>query len=301
MAFERWGALSVKDHTDPSILVPNVLLYDRLILPFPSTDEEEKRWAKKGWHPELLRKRLKTLGPLAIKKPWDEKRMQVFKKRVAEIKAFREDASDAVKEVQQALAYQLTRRILAQEPVKNLPKDVTRADVVAAYESEQDLHADFKLEYKKDDVALLGLLFAQKLAMPENLEGDVALARAVKLSKDPRFRENRQALYDWQWKVLNQHKTPEEAVEAMSKLVEKYNERIEKAMGKVYLKYAFTVCAVVLGLAGAALGSPLASASAILTLVRFATLDGKPVIEAGEAAPAAMFHDVENRVGVKFK
>jgi hypothetical protein len=31
MAFERWGALSVNDHNDSSVLVPNVLLYVRRV------------------------------------------------------------------------------------------------------------------------------------------------------------------------------------------------------------------------------------------------------------------------------
>ena len=248
MAFERWGALSVKDHSDPSVLVPNVLLYDRLILPVPSDAKEKTRWANTGWHPELLLERLKTLGSLAIKRPWDEQRIRRFKERMAEIREIGDDASDAVKEVQEALGYQLTRRVLAQEPVKDLPPGVTRADVVAAYQSELDFQADFKLEHRKDDVARLGLLFAQKLAVPDDLDGEEALVRAVKLSNNTDFRENRQALYDWQWKVLKQEKTPEEAIEQMNQLVERYNERVKEAMGKVYLKYAFTVCAAVWGL-----------------------------------------------------
>ena len=137
--------------------------------------------------------------------------------------------------------------------------------------------------------------------MPDDLDGEEALVRAVKLSNNTDFRENRQALYDWQWKVLKQEKTPEEAIEQMNQLVERYNERVKEAMGKVYLKYAFTVCAAVLGLAGAALGDPLASSSAVLALVQFGTLESKPAIEAGQAAPAAMFHDVKTHVGVEFE
>jgi hypothetical protein len=33
MSIERWGSLSVADHTDTAALAVNVLLYDRLVLP----------------------------------------------------------------------------------------------------------------------------------------------------------------------------------------------------------------------------------------------------------------------------
>ena len=42
-----------------------------------------------------------------------------------------------------------------------------------------------------------------------------------------------------------------------------------------------------------------AAAAAALSLVQFAMFDSKPVIEAESARPAAMFHDVEARVGLK--
>jgi hypothetical protein len=33
MTRERWGTFSVIDHKDPAELIPEVLLYDRLVIP----------------------------------------------------------------------------------------------------------------------------------------------------------------------------------------------------------------------------------------------------------------------------
>ena len=48
-------------------------------------------------------------------------------------------------------------------------------------------------------------------------------------------------------------------------------------------------------------GAGLAAASAALTLIQFAMLDGKPAVEAGSSQPAAMFHDLDTRLGIRFR
>jgi hypothetical protein len=89
MAVERWGALSVKDHIDPNELTANVLLYDRLVLPVVaehSERDERDDWAKAGWEPDLQDSRLEQLDELAVQKPWDEHRRELFKAKSKELK-----------------------------------------------------------------------------------------------------------------------------------------------------------------------------------------------------------------------
>jgi hypothetical protein len=76
-------------------------------------------------------------------------------------------------------------------------------------------------------------------------------------------------------------------------MVEAYNRRVVEATRRVYYKFAFTIAGVALGLAAAPLSIPFATATVLLSIVQFTTLDHKPVVEAGENAPAAMFHDVK--------
>jgi hypothetical protein len=78
---ELWGTFAVMDHLRPRAFVAEVLLYDRLIVPRPPTEEEEPPapgepdertlWKRRGWQPEKLDVLLKEeLSDLAIPVPW---------------------------------------------------------------------------------------------------------------------------------------------------------------------------------------------------------------------------------------
>lgn len=136
-----------------------------------------------------------------------------------------------------------------------------------------------------------------KIAVPlEEANPDEALRRAIELARGPDFKQKRRKFYDWQ-EDIRTGMLPEKASEEMDEMIHEYNRCVEKAVRKIYYKFAFTVAGIAVGLAGTALGNPLATAAAFLSVVEFATLDRKPVIEVGESAPAAMFHDVKKILG----
>lgn len=82
MKVELWGTFSVRDHLRERPFVAEVLLYDRLMIPRPTTLKEEEpgpgeedevtRWRRQGWQPERLRELLDILGEgdLAVELPW---------------------------------------------------------------------------------------------------------------------------------------------------------------------------------------------------------------------------------------
>ena len=82
MKTELWGTFSVRDHMRRRAFVADVLLYDRLMIPRPTTPEEEEpdpgemdqltRWRQRRWQPERLRRLLDILGEedLAVELPW---------------------------------------------------------------------------------------------------------------------------------------------------------------------------------------------------------------------------------------
>lgn len=79
-------------------------------------------------------------------------------------------------------------------------------------------------------------------------------------------------------------------------MTRKFNARVEAAVKTVRWKLAFTVCGIGVGIAT---GGPVgAAAMAALSLVQFAKLDRKPVIDTGNTEPAAMFHDIDTRLGL---
>jgi hypothetical protein len=72
MTTERWGQFSVIDHKNTLALIPEVLLYDRFVIPVPDPNQEGEfeKWKGEGYDPELLSKRIDELGDIALPYPW---------------------------------------------------------------------------------------------------------------------------------------------------------------------------------------------------------------------------------------
>lgn len=81
MSIERWGCFSVKDHKRPRAFIADVVLYDRLVVPYPSDEPERKEWKKNKWAPERLLRMLDALGDLAIPVAWNDYTRDIFNER----------------------------------------------------------------------------------------------------------------------------------------------------------------------------------------------------------------------------
>lgn len=291
MLRERWGTFSVIDHKNAAGLVPEILLYDRLVLPVPPDDAEKARWKDKKWDPDGLDRRLKQLDDLAVRASWDLDRQKEFQSWMAKLKAAQWDAGEMAKERNEALPYQMTRMILAQNQANVIPAG-SAAVLVAAYQSEADFRTHFTMERSEADTDRdqLAFLLSHRFAVPADTDPEKALAQAIELARKSDFRKKRRELYEWQEAVIRERIPPQAAVKEMDRMVEGYNKAVEEAVHKVYYRFAFTIAGIALSLVAAPLGAPLATAGALLTMVRFATFDRKPVIDAGENQPAAMFH-----------
>jgi hypothetical protein len=290
--FERWGSLSVDDHTDTAALIAHVLLFDRLIVPVMTeqVDRNERAyWVKKGWDPDLQLERLDVLEDLAIRRPWDAQRRASFQTRIQELTAEQHDAE---------AGKHLTRMILAQETPVEKPPDVDGVTVVPAYSSRRALERDFPVEQAADHLTAQAYLLSRRLAVPKASTPTV-LAKAVKLSRDPEFRTKRADLFDWQAQAVATGWSPEEAVARVSDMSERYNAMVQDSVGAVRWKFAFTLFGI--GLAFATGGPIGATAAAGLSLVQFAKFDRKPDIQAGSTQPAAAFHDVRQQLGIELR
>ena len=107
MSLERWATFSVNDHTAKKAFVSEVLLYDKLVIPYPPENDkaEWKRWARKGWNPAWLENCFEELGPLKEAIPWDEYRRQQFADRWKAARQVGQDAYYTTKMLlQQAMA-----------------------------------------------------------------------------------------------------------------------------------------------------------------------------------------------------
>jgi hypothetical protein len=291
MVRERWGSLSVDDHVNAAALATNVLLFDRLVIPVMTEQHDRNErayWQKQGWDPDLQLMRLDELQDLAVPRPWSAQRRAVFRTRLAELQAEQRDAA-AID------AKHITRMILAQEAEIPKPLGVEDAVVVAAYNSAAALQRDFPIREARDHLSAQAYLLCRRLAVPDWPE-DVALREAIRLSRDADFAAKRADLFDWQELAVARGWSPQETVERVSEMAERYNQRVKDAAGTVRWKFAFTLCGIGIGFAT---GGPVgAGAAAVLSLVQFVKLDRRPVIDAGSSQPAAMFHDIRTTFGV---
>ncbi len=251
--------------------------------------DERAYWVSKGWNPELQAERLDQLGTLAVPRTWNKARRSVYRTRVEELRAEQSDAARIDHK-------HVTRVILAQEKVINKPPGVEGVAVVAAYNSLAALAEDFPIADAKNHLAAQAYLLSRRLAVPD-LPLDVLIRESVKLSGDEEFRRRRSELFEWQELAVARRWSPEETVQRISSMADRYNTKVEEAVGTVRWRFAFTLFGIALGFAT---GGPLgAGAAATLSLVQFVKLDRKPAIEAGSSQPAAMFHDVETRLGMR--
>jgi hypothetical protein len=282
MARERWGTFSVKDHQRPQAFVADVLLYDRLVIPFPPSETERLRWVGEKWTPDELEIRLEILKDRACPVPWNQYARGMFESQYEMAKVAKSDATDG---------FHYTRQLLTEDLLPDKPEGVSKVWPVAAYSSLGDYEGE-RSKLPAERRGRLGLVLKQKFLVPnEPGKSDLELLKqAVALARRDDIQEKRQALNKWQEDVIEQKMEDDEAIGEMDELLRKYEQVVRKANNNVYWKFAFTV--VPIALAATAGLTPVAAIGGLAALYRFAKYDMKPVINAAEAQAAAMIHDV---------
>jgi hypothetical protein len=266
MSRERWGTFAVNDHLRKNPFAADVLMYDRLIIPRPEGPAEKARWAGAEWEPDELDRLLEVLRVDAKEEskrrattvPWNEYTRDLFKRR-----------AETAQIVDQEANYGLTRRLLATELQPAAPAGVIPISVVTAYPSDVEAQNDWVPNEFQNRAETLTMALAHQFLVPEP-EGRTdteVLKEAVKLTDEADFRKKRQQLYDCQEDVIRRGIADDQALEEMAEYVQEYNRATEKAVNKVYVKFAFTLVPVAI----TALAGPLApavGAGAIANLTR---------------------------------
>jgi hypothetical protein len=201
MSREVWGTCAVKDHLAQDAFIREVLLFDRLVVPYPSDEQERNRWQAPNpadpaetWDPDRLDELLKLLGTqdcerkdgrsLTWTSPWNEHRWQASRRQMAD----RVTTNDA---------FGMTRAILAEGG--DLPNVV---EAVAAYPSERRWREENRPVPDRraaQDAGAALLTLARPLLLPEIQPGKerAALDEAVLLAREKEFQRARTAYHDW--------------------------------------------------------------------------------------------------------
>jgi hypothetical protein len=308
MSFERWGAFSVIDHKNARSLAVDVLLYDRLVLPFPP-EWDRARWIKNDWDPDGLANRLTDLGDIAIKAAWDQDRQ----------KAWREMFEQASVEARNdEMAYMFSALLLADPQFRPKLDGIEPLNVVAAYQSETDvevMHPGMQGDMRRSK---FDFLIAQQIEVPDDEDPEDSLKRSIEIANSEKFRQARHNLHEWQDLVTNRGASPEAAVKELGKLIAEYNAQIVKKAEKRRVEAAFLfgslaagALALISGMApalfsalgvGALAGSNVVqvgsfAAGGILQISQFSLQRVNSVEGEDRTLPAAMFHQIEKDLG----
>lgn len=298
MSRERWGTFSVADHLKPRSFVAEVLLYDRLVLPYPPGAEERARWFEKEWRPDLLDAKLDVLPEeMVVRVPWNEYVQERYKSRIDAAKDVSFDGRHIVVEQGRGDAFHMTRMVLAQDCRPQLPKGVTKVWALAAFPSLLAYQEDQASASKSDRQEMLAMVLRHKFLVPDGKgkSDDELLAQAVKLARRDDFRERRAKFHRWQEDIIDQEIAPADAIAEMEELLKQFETIARKARIDTYWKFAFMAIPVAIGLLTADAGLPMnvAGATGLVSVASFACFDRKPRIDAGDCDAAAMIHDVQ--------
>ena len=236
---------------------------------------------------------------LAIIVPWDEQKREVFNTRFRSAQSANFDATHLLDAQKHNVdPFQVTRVILKEDFLPILPKGVSKVWAVAAYPSASEYEKDYTPDIRQERQETLGMALAHKFLAPKptgKSEREL-LVQSVKLAKRDDFKEKRSQLYKWQENIIQEDIPADKAVVEMERYLKQYNAIVRRAVRKVYWKFAFTVVPVGLSIVGASLINPWILTGGLVTLARFAKLDRRPDIQAGDCDAAAMFHDAHKRL-----
>jgi hypothetical protein len=298
---EIWGTYSVKDHTQRRPFVADVMLYDRLVVPFPPDDEEKERWRVNGWQPSRLNSCLDILDDLAIPLPWDAERKKAFR-----------DQSSLAKDLNPFYLSSLQLSLEAKGfPRDRIPLGVDSIRPVAAYRSfstfEQQVSVSAARPGKADREGELAAVFAREFHVPDDprLSDLKLLEQAAGLARDPEFRAKRSAFHQWLEDAIRRGLENREAVAEMHNRIRECDDVIKRMRVRSRAKFAFLATKLCLAggsvLAVAGAFPPLAPilGNAAVMLVEYSMLQGKPELQLPRDTPAAMFYTARKHFGWK--
>lgn len=299
----RWGAFSVIDHQRLASLIPEILLYDRLVFPTP-TDADRARWECNGWDPILLDQRIKELGDLVHPTPWTQELREQWSVRWERLKQLGRDTQD--------LALNLTPHVLAISAWQDrFPPPI----MIAAYQDAAIASADLALIEdldvgKRDQEKLhraVGALFERRMEMPIVEDPQRSYEKVIGLAHNKDYQHARRSLFEWEDQRVTNEWPTEAAIQELEKLVDAHDDLIKSTFQKTWKRRVFHVLQFVTpALITVASTEPLVglAAGGLLKLVeaRFPSITaspGDPLDSPGAAlhmAISVMYHDPSREV-----
>src|SRR5215467_1697147 len=260
MSRQRWGTFSVFDHLQSNPFVADVLLYDRLVIPYPPDATERERWKKNKRKVDRLDACLEELGGRAYKVLWDTAKKEAFKMEVESARATFQRISELKYVVESG---GMTPQVLVDEiQMQAAGWGERRPFVMTAYPSTSRFMSDAGLKVKALGPGQFNVIFSHRFLVPQcGPKDEMKLLRdVVKLSSSEEFQGHRADFYHWQEEVVEKEDlTIREAISEMENLLRKLEKLTKRVTLKHYAKWAFTILGIGVGMAS---GEPITTVSA---------------------------------------
>ena len=319
--YEIWGTFSVMDHTPIGAFLAEVVMYDKLVIPVPpdpalaNTDDERefavnewKRWQEKQWNPQRQRQLLNILKPIAIEVPWDRQRQGLWQS------AFERDKQKVSQEVNEFLAGWKTGEtllddiaasasgVIAVSPYKSLDELESTLDISKTTSSFEEVKAGQGLPG-----SIVSAIVGREFTVPDADDRDEfsLLEEAVEVVCEADYREARSIYHKSLLRFIRNGKTDYKsiasAVEDMNESLEKIQQITDKKKRWKRLEQIFLFTQVAVDLALATI-NPFAASKAAITLGKYTISEQlrNPNDPYNVRPHAALFHDVQRRLGLDF-
>ena len=287
----RWGTFSVSDHLRDFAFVSEVLLYDRLVIPVPSGDDEWQRWERIGRKPGKQKDLLMRLGNRAFELPWTLERHEKWATEYYGEKVIEEkdvDKGEVRERVVEGIAFDLKNVAVEREKIREDPESaaqyITRQviangedwgknvrQIEALVKEEVDIQAfpayGSREHFEESQGYILRpgvipgarplLIFEAPFLVPHGKTAahEELLACAVELSRREEISAWRNAFYAWRTSVMERGLSPEQARQELESKREAYAAAVRAAVGKEFqtrLIWAIGIFAASAATAGAA-------------------------------------------------
>jgi hypothetical protein len=305
MSTEYWATYSVRDHTAKNAFVADLMLYDRIVVPFPPDDKEAARWEGEGWDPKRLERLLNIIGKDRVRTvAWTSWRQDRWRERLQAAETAHAETRDS--------AFQATRTELA----AGVPAHVTAVESLAAYPSLAELEKGVGIRASLGagthlPSGAVTAIVGQEFLVPggEHRSHEELLREAVDLSSDSEVRRTRADLWRWQYDFVNPRTSLTDAeavntaVNQMRDLISEQHAAIRKGKVVTVSRYAFLVGTVTIAaLTGGALPvalSPMAgfAAESFLSVGQFVAERLLEPTSGRDLRPAAMLADAQRHFG----
>jgi len=295
-----WACFSVFDHLEQGAFLPEVVMYDRLVVPVPpkSEPQEWERWEGKSWDPSRQQMLLSILDPVVERVEWTATRRAEWAKNYAQRR------SSAGEYVKRSLAGELTASSLFDVPPAMAHPVVATAPYTSLEKLTEDLGISRKTSRAPLPASTVSAVVGRELLLPQDssrTELELLQEAVHVVTEETDYRNGRAALNDRMQKFSRGGFTDLESVAAAVKDIKKACDQLERAVLKrkiwIMSRRLFSFAQIALGAALTPI-SPVAIGLVVVGLGQFTATEmlsdpKKPELQSPDLA---MLLDVQHEL-----